>query len=78
MPTYRFKNKISGKEWEEFLTISEMEELLEKNTSIEQMLSAPAIVSGRGMGKMSKPDNSFRDVLKQIKKNNIGSNIETF
>ena len=36
---------------------------------------APVLSSGRSM---QKPDNGFRDVLKQIKKNNIHSDINTF
>jgi hypothetical protein len=74
LPTYTFKNKKTGVVSEEFLSLSEREERL-KDPDIEQCVSAPSIVSGRGMG---KPDNTFRDILKRIKKHNRGSKVNTF
>ena len=80
MPTYKFLNNETSEEYEEFMTISALEVYLQEHPSVTQLVhGAPALVSGRGMG---KPDNGFRDVLKQIKKNsNKGitrSTIETF
>ena len=74
MPTYNFKNKETGEVWEVFLSISEREELL-KDPNIEQVhVGAPMIVGGLNQ----KPSEGFRDILKQIKKNNVRSNINTF
>lgn len=79
MPTYRFLNNVTNEEYEEFMSISALEVYLQEHTDRTQLLSSPALVSGRGMG---KPDSGFRDVLKQIKRNsNKGitrSTIETF
>lgn len=66
MPTYKFLNNDTGEEYEEFLKISELDSYLESHPNVTQQVSAPALHSGRGLG---KPDNGFRDVLKQIKKN---------
>lgn len=66
MPTYRFTNNETGEEYEEFLKISELDKYLEDHPNVSQQVTAPALHSGRGMG---KPDSGFRDVLKQIKKN---------
>jgi hypothetical protein len=79
MPTYVMYNKNTGYEQVEFMSISEMEHWLENNLDWDVRPSAPMIHSGAGL---SKPDDTFRDVLKQIKKNNSRgisrSTIETF
>ena len=73
MPSYNFKNLTTGETWTEYMSMAACEQLLE-DTNIQQMVSSAAIISG----KASKPDNGFRDVLKGIKKANIGSKIETY
>ena len=80
MPTYRFINKDTGQEHEEFLKISELDTYLKENPNLEQLINgAPAITSGRGNG---KPDQGFRDLLRTMKKKHskgyTGSTINTF
>lgn len=80
MPTYRFLNEDTGEVYEEFMKISELEVYLEENKNVKQLLNgAPALYSGRGKG---KPDDSFRDLLKEMKKKNskgiTRSTINTF
>jgi hypothetical protein len=80
MPTYRFLNNETGEEYEEFMKISELDTYLEENPNLTQLVNgAPMITSGRGMG---KPENGFRDLLKDIKKRNqkgiTRSTINTF
>ena len=65
MPTYRFRN-VAGEEYEEFMSISELDVYLKENNVTQLVNGAPALVSGRGMG---KPDDGFRDILKRIKGN---------
>jgi hypothetical protein len=68
MPTYKFKNNETGEEFEDFMTISQLDVYLEENKHITQLVhGAPLIHSGRGL---QKPDASFRDLLKHIKKGN--------
>lgn len=79
MPTYRFVNE-NGEEFEEFMSISALDEYLKENPTLTQLVNgAPMISSGRGM---SKPENGFRDLLKEIKKKNSRgisrSTINTF
>lgn len=79
-PTYRFLNNETGEEYEEFMRISELDEFLSSNPNITQLVNgAPMIASGRGMG---KPDQGFRDLLKDMKKKHSGghtkSTINTF
>lgn len=80
MPTYNFKDIYTDEEFSEFMSMSELDEYLEKNKHLRQGISAPpAIISGRGR---SKPDSGFRDLLKHIKKGNSKglskSSINTF
>ena len=80
MPTYKFLNNETGEEHEEFMKISELDTYLEENPNLTQLVNgAPMITSGRGMG---KPENGFRDLLKDIKKRNqkgiTRSTINTF
>lgn len=80
MPTYRFKDTETGEIFEKFLYISELDKYLEENKKIKQLVGgAPLISSGRGM---SKPDEGFRDILREMKKKNskgiTRSSINTF
>lgn len=78
MPTYNFKNKETGEEWEAFISIAERDELM-KDPNIEQV-HIGAAQTIRGVNQ--KPDNAFRDLLKDMKKKNSGfitkSTINTF
>jgi hypothetical protein len=80
MPTYKFLNNDTGEEYENFMSISELDAYLQENPHITQLVNgAPMIASGRGMG---KPEDGFRDLLKDIKKRNqkgiTRSTINTF
>lgn len=80
MPTYKFLNNDTGEEFEDFMTISALDEYLKSNPNITQLVNgAPLIHSGRGMG---KPESGFRDLLKDIKRRNsrgiTRSTINTF
>jgi hypothetical protein len=66
MPTYKFLNNETGEEFEEFMTISALDDYLKENSNLTQLVNgAPMIASGRGIG---KPDQGFRDLLKDMKK----------
>lgn len=80
MPTYRFLNNETGEEYEEFMSISTLDTYLEENPNVTQLVNgAPMIASGRGM---AKPDQGFRDLLKDMKKKHsqgiTRSTINTF
>lgn len=70
MPTYKFLNNDTGEEFEEFMTISALDEYLKNNPHLTQLINgAPMIHSGRGM---KKPDDGFKDLLKDMKKKHSG------
>lgn len=80
MPTYKFRDKETGKQTEIFMSISACDQYLKDNPSMEQMING---FPGIGYSMVTKkPDSGFRDVLKEIKKSNSKgfrkSNINTF
>lgn len=82
MPTYTFLNTNSGETFTTIMSIAEREEYLKANPHIQQQLiSAPALGDSIRLG-LKKPDNGFRDRLKEIKKQHskgiTRSTINTF
>lgn len=64
MPLYTFRDKTTGEEWDELLSFSGREELL-KDPNIEQVITAPAIISGIS-GVTHKTDSGFKDMMSRI------------
>jgi hypothetical protein len=74
MPTYRFFNTKTDKEWEELMTISEMEEFT-KNKHIKLLIPRKLnIVSSVG-NVDSKTDSGWKDVLSKISEAHPKSNL---
>lgn len=60
------------------MSISERTQYLADHPHIEQLVHGfPGAVDSVKIGR-TKPSDGFSDLLKQIKKNNIGSDINTF
>ena len=68
MPSYNFRSKETGEVVEKFLSISQREEFLAEGNWEQVHLQAPQTVSHTD-GVLSKTDDSYRDLLKTIKKN---------
>jgi hypothetical protein len=65
MPTFRFINTETNEEFEDFISNSTKDELLEKNPHIRQLPSAFSIVTSTG-SLDSKTDNTWKEVLAKI------------
>ena len=65
MPTYTFLDKKTGKEFDDYMSISEMEEFLKKNKHISQVIKSINIVSGV-QGVSYKNDQGWKDNLSGI------------
>ena len=77
MPNYQFLDTKTGEEYTKFLHISDLDEYLEGNVHVNQIIGAPAIGDSVRQG-LKKPDEGFRDVLREIKKkNSIGQTKST-
>lgn len=75
MPTYTFEDKDTGETETVILTLSEREQYLKDNPNKRQLIvNSNGFIAGVSM----KPDNVFRDMLKEMKKVNPGSTIDTF
>jgi len=78
MPTYNWRHKKTGKTSEIFfLTIKEAEEYEKDHPELEWMCGAPGIVDSFRVG-LKKPDDTFRDRLRDIKSRHRHSTINTF
>lgn len=67
MPTYDFRDTLTGDVFEKFMSISAKEEYLKENPHIEQMLiSAPAMVSGVSASTQNRVPDGFKEVLSKI------------
>jgi len=77
MPIYEFRNKKTKKVHELLMSWSAREAYLKEHSELEPVVSQTQIVDPIRMG-IKKPDGWFRDKLKAIKRNNPGSNINTF
>ena len=65
MPIYTFKNKKTGKEFDDMMSIAEMEEYLDKNKHITQVLKGLNIVSGV-QGVSFKSDGGWKENMSRI------------
>ena len=78
MPTYNFRNKKTGERWEAFMYISEVDDYLKDNPDVEQELNTFSGIGDPYRMGMRKPDDTFRDLLKEMKTKHPGSTINTF
>lgn len=69
MPTYTFEDTKTGEQFEKFLKLSAREDYLKENPHIKQIISsASTVIDSARLGRM-KPDQGFRDLLTDMKKN---------
>ena len=66
MPTYKFKNKTTGVEWDKFMKISELDDYVKEN-DCSIVIGTPQIISGTGDIRHKHSD-GFNDRLKEIHK----------
>ena len=65
MPIYTFYNKRSKKEWDDMMTISEMESYLKKNNNVRQIITQVNIVAGVS-GMSYRSDQGWKEVQSKI------------
>lgn len=52
MPTYSFKSKDTGEEFDVFMSVSELDEFLRNHPDLEKLLSAPHFLGSNMNGGM--------------------------
>ena len=65
MPTYTFKNKTTGVEWEKFMRMSEVDDYKKEN-DCSIVISAPMIVTSTGDNIDAKTDGGWKETLAKI------------
>ena len=74
MPTYSFRDKNTQETFDRIMSYDAKVEFLEENPHLESIItSAPGLGDPVRLG-LRKPDQGFRDVLKNIKSNKTYSN----
>jgi len=75
MPTYCFRNAYTEEVCEVVMRISELDAFKLNHPELELVINgAPGLSDPVRLG-LKKPSDGFRDVLKKIKNNNPGNNI---
>lgn len=78
MPTYTFEDTNTGQREEHTMRISELDSFKEQNPHLKQLIvGAPSIGDSYRLGR-HKPDDGFRDVLKNVKHHHKKDNINTW
>jgi hypothetical protein len=75
MPTYTFRNKETGEQFDQYMGISAREEFLTQNPNLETIITqAPAMGDSVRLG-VHKSDNGFKEVLQRIHEKTPGSQL---
>ena len=78
MPTYTFRNDETTEEFDILMSMAEREKYVQDNPHLTQIhRKAPALGDPIRLG-VRKPDDSFRDVLKNVKHHHKKDNINTW
>jgi hypothetical protein len=78
MPIYSFRNNDTNDEFEKTMSNSERELFLANNPNIVQIFTKfPGVVDPVRVG-LRKPDDGFRDVLRNVKHHHKKDSINTF
>ena len=73
MPTYRFYDTVTQEEYDEFMSISELDDYKKLNPHVKQLPSAPAIVGDHISGVGPKVDGGFTENMQRIAESHPGT-----
>lgn len=78
MAHYTFLNTKTNEEFDIVMSMSELDPYKEANPHLQQLIKrAPALADPTRIGRM-KPDDGFRDILRNVKKSHKGSTVNTW
>ena len=76
MPTYTFRNKETGEQFEKFMGISARDTYLQENPQLEPLITgAPMICDPVRVG-VTKRDTGFKEVLQKIHERSPNSDLK--
>lgn len=75
MPTYVFRNKETGEQFEKILKISELDSFRAENPQLETVIQAVAFGDPTKLSTTRKFDSGFKEVLQKIHERTPGSEL---
>ena len=75
MPTYVFRNKETGEQFEQIMKISELDSFRAENPQLETVIQAVAFGDPTKMSTTRKFDSGFKEVLQKIHERSPGSEL---
>ena len=76
MPTYVFRNKETGEQFEKIMRIAELDTFREANPQLETVIQAVAFGDPTKLSSTRKFDTGFKEVLQRIHEKTPGSQLE--
>ena len=73
MPTYRFYDTVTQEEYDEFMSMSELDEYKKLNPHVQQVPVLVAIVGDHMMGVGPKVDGGFTENMQRIAESHPGT-----
>lgn len=75
MPTYIFRDKLTDKVFEKYMSMLELDDFKKQNPQFTQV---PTVLNAVSMVGSIKVDGGFKDVMNRIRANNYGSTMEKY
>ena len=75
MPTYVFRNKETGEQFEKTIKISELDSFRAENPQLETVIQAVAFGDPTKLSSSRKFDSGFKEVLQKIHERSPGSEL---
>jgi hypothetical protein len=76
MPTYVFRNKETGEQFEKIMKISELDNFRNENPQLETVIQAVSFGDPTKMTSTRKFDTGFKEVLQRIHEKTPGSQLQ--
>jgi hypothetical protein len=76
MPTYVFRNKETGEQFEKIMKISELDTFRNENPQLETVIQAVSFGDPTKMTSTRKFDTGFKEVLQRIHEKTPGSQLQ--
>jgi hypothetical protein len=76
MPTYVFRNKETGEQFEKIMKISELDSFRNENPQLETVIQSVAFGDPTKMSSTRKFDTGFKEVLQRIHEKTPGSQLQ--
>ena len=76
MPTYVFRNKETGEQFEKIMKISELDTFRQENPLLETVIQSVAFGDPTKLSSTRKFDTGFKEVLQRIHEKTPGSQLQ--